>query len=239
MKSRAYIILAVLLLLPFMAAPVHAGVTKNVIKVGREMVERGVKYIVKSATREASEEVSESAARKLVREAIQHSDDVAKIAKEFGEEGLMTIVKSPAARTLCQEAGEDATIAILKHGNLGVELMSKAPKKVLPDMAATLSSMEKSTARRLTSTIRELGDKAGDAIAWATRHPKIAAAGAVGAYILATPSLRTTLATAIEHPYATATILLILATLIWYIWTHLTPLLLSKLLKLFRKKTAN
>ena len=31
-------------------------------------------------------------------------------------------------------------------------------------------------------------------------------------------------------------ILLILATLIWYIWTRLIPLLLSKLLKLFRKK---
>lgn len=149
------------------------------------------------------------------------------------------IVKSPAARTLCQEAGEDATIAILKHGNLGVELMTKTSKNSLPDMATALRSMEKPAARRLPSTIREMGDKAGDALSWVARHPNIAAAGAVGGYILATPSLRTTLATAIEHPYATGILLLILATLIWYIWPRLTPLLLSKLLKLFRKKETN
>lgn len=237
MKNKAYIILTAFLL--FIAAPASAGVAKTVVKSGWEVMESGVKYIVKSATRETSEEVSEAAAKKIVREAVKHSDDVAKIAKEFGEEGLVMIAKSPAARTLCQEAGEDATVAILKHGNLGVELMTKTSKNSLPDIAAALRSMEKPAARRLTSTIREMGDKAGDALSWVARHPKIAGAGALGAYILVTPSLRTTLATAIEHPYATAVILIILAILIWYIWTRLIPLILSKLIKLIRKKETN
>lgn len=63
MNNKKHIILSVLLLLPIMAAPARAGVSKTVIKGGWEMVERGVKYIVKSATRESSEEVSESAAK--------------------------------------------------------------------------------------------------------------------------------------------------------------------------------
>ena len=71
--------------------------------VGKEVIKQGVKILCRNVVKETSEELSESAAKKLVREAMKHSDDVAKLAKEFGEEGLVQIVKSPAARRMGRE----------------------------------------------------------------------------------------------------------------------------------------
>lgn len=199
--------------------PAEGGVSSGVIK-------QGVKFLTRKVAKEATEEVSESAAKKLVREAIEHSDDVAKLAKEFGEEGLVQIAKSSTARRLCGEVGDNATVAILKHGNMGVELLTKAPKDSVKGVAVALRQMEKPAARRLTSIIREGGE---EALIWVSKHPKLAAAGAIGAFLLAHPTTRALLSAMWDHPYISIVTILIILVAAWFLWTIYMPILIIKL----------
>ena len=223
----------VALLLVLTGMPSQAGLANGVGKVGREVIEHAFSYIIKKTGKEATEEISESAAKKLVREAMAHSDDVAKIAKEFGEEGLVQIAKSPVTRRLYSEAGEDAAVAILKHGDLGVELLKNAPKGSLRGVATALRNMDKPASRRLVDVLRTAGNGAEDVLAWIARHPRLATAGAIGALVLASPTLRAALGFLLDHPITSISLFLIIAALLWFLSTFYLPFLIAKLRRKF------
>ena len=221
--NKSKLIIYLILLCGF-CLPAEAG-------VGKEVIKQGVKILCRKALKETSEELSESAAKKLVREAMKHSDDVAKLAKEFGEEGLVQIVKSPAARRMCSEVGDQATVAILKHGDLAVEMLTKAPKGSAKGVAAALSKIERrSTVRRMASAARKGGE---DAMAWVAKHPKLAAAGAIGAFLLANPTARAItdaiLSAIWNHPILTSAAILVIIAAVWFLWKIYLPILIDRL----------
>lgn len=177
MKHVIYLIVALLMGLYMQA---EAGVGGAVVRGGQELVEQGVRVLLKKAVKEGAEELSESAAKKAVRELMQHSDDVARLAQKFGEDALVRVIRTPQVRQLCTEGGEDAVLAILRHGDQAVELLSKTPKESLRGVAAVLGGMEKPAARRMTAAIRGMGDEAEGALDWVCKHPKLATMGFLG-----------------------------------------------------------
>ena len=194
--------------------------------VGTEVIKQGMKFLSRKVAREAAEDVSETAAKKLVREAIHHSDDVAKLAKEFGEEGLVQFAKSSTGRRLYDEVGVDAAKTILKHGSIGEELLIKAPKGSVKNVAVALSKMEKPAARRLTSAVRKGGE---EALIWAGKHPGLVAFGAVGTFLLAHPTARAILDAVLDHPYASIGSILAIIVVAWFLWTIYLPVLVVRL----------
>lgn len=229
-----YYFVALLLILTGM--PSQASLAGGVMKGGREVIEHAFSYIIKKTGKEATEEISESAAKKLVREAMEHSDDVAKIVKEFGEEGLVQIAKSPVTRRLYSEAGEDAAVAILKHGDFGVELLKKAPKDSLRGVATALRNMDKPASRRLVDVLRKAGNGAEDVLAWIARHPRLAGTGAIIALVLASPTLRAILGFLLDHPFTSISLVLIIGAILWFLGTLYLPFLIAKLRRKFESK---
>ena len=175
------------------------------------VVEQGVKILTKLMLREGAEETTEQVARQAVRAAVKRSPEFARMAREVGEDALVQVLKSPAARKLVGKYGDDATVILLKHGKMGGELLEFAP-----DAAKSIKNLPPEWLRRF-SDWKDVGkltkEMATQVIQWAGRHPVIA--GVAGAYILS-PRFRAVVGGALDHPITTIIIILVVAFPLWY-----------------------
>ena len=210
-----------------------------VTTVGREVVEQGAKVLLKQAGKTGAKELAELEAKKLVLQVAKNNSAVSRLVKEFGEDAVSHLIRKPAARQLISEAGEDAAMAVLKHGNLGVDLLSKSPKECLPGVARALSGMEKEAARRLSVSIGKVATTsavaAGAALNWVAAHPKLAATGVLGAWLIAHPETRAMLVWVMGHPILSILLALFLVVAFKLLWKYGAPMLINK----FRKRMAS
>ena len=226
MRRIRKIIMGIALVGGFLIATLGGVAQANVMtSAGRgalEVVEQGVKTLTKLMLREGVEETTEQAARRAVRAAAKQSPEFARLAREVGEEALVKVLNSPAARKLVEKYGDDATEILLKHGKMGGELLEYAPSA-----AKSIKNLSPEWLRRF-SNWKDVGkltqETATQVIQWAERHPVIA--GVAGAYILS-PRFRSvvggaldvadsTLNLAASHPTTSIIIVLIVAFLLWY-----------------------
>lgn len=96
---------------------------------------------------------------------------------------------------------EEVSEAIILHGDQAVELLSKTPKDSLRSVATVLKKMEKPDARRMTGVIRDMGDKAEDALKWVGRYLRVATMAGIGGFLLASLMARVGLDHILKHPY--------------------------------------
>ncbi len=205
----------------------QANVMTSAGRGALEVVEQGARTLTKLMLREGAEETTEQAARQAVRAAAKKSPEFARMAREVGEEALVQVLKSPAARKLVEKYGDDATVILLKHGKMGGELLEFAPAA-----AKSIKNLPPEWLRRF-SDWKDVGkltkETATQVIQWAGRHPVIA--GVAGAYILS-PRFRTvvggaldvadsTLNLAASHPITSIIIVLIVAFFLWYFKTEI------------------
>lgn len=226
MRRIRKIIMGIALVGGFLIATLGGVAQANVMtSAGRgalEVVEQGVKTLTKLMLREGVEETTEQAARQAVRAAAKQSPEFARLAREVGEEALVKILNSPAARKLVGKYGDDATEILLKHGKMGGELLEYAP-----GAAKSIKNLPPEWLRRF-SDWKDVGkltkETTAQVIQWVERHPVVA--GVAGAYILS-PRFRAvvggvrdladaTLDFAAGHPITTIIIILVVAFLLWY-----------------------
>lgn len=210
------------LLTSLLGSVAQANVVTSAGRGAVEVVEQGIKTLTKLMLREGVEETTEQAARRAVRAAARQSLEFARLAREVGEEALVKVLNSPAARKLVEKYGDDATEILLKHGKMGGELLEYAPSA-----AKSIKNLSPEWLRRF-SNWKDVGkltqETATHVIQWAEKHPVVA--GIVGAYILS-PRFRavvggaldvadSTLNLAAGHPMTTIIIILVVAFLLWY-----------------------
>lgn len=216
-----------------------AGIATSTAKITREAIEQGTRALLKQVGKAGAKEMEEAAAKKIVQQVAKNNPEVSRLVKEFGEDAVSHLIRKPAARQLISEAGEDAAMAVLKHGNLGVDLLSKSPKECLPGVARALSGMEKEATRRLSVRIGELGATsaaaAGAALKWVAAHPKLAATGVLGAWLIAHPETRAMLVWVMGHPILSIFLALLFVVAFKLFWKYGAPMLINK----FRKRIAS
>lgn len=219
--------LAGVLLTSLLGSVAQANVVTSAGRGAVEVVEQGVKTLTKLMLREGIEETTEQAARQAVRAAAKQSPEFARLAREVGEEALVKVLNSPAARKLVGKYGDDATEILLKHGKMGGELLEYAP-----GAAKSIKNLSPKRLRQFSDwkdVDKLTKETATQVIQWAGRHPVIA--GVAGAYILS-PRFRTvvggaldvadsTLNLAASHPITSIIIVLLVAFFLWYFKTEI------------------
>ncbi len=242
MKFIAQILFIVALFMAALTAQASVAVS-----VGKEIFEQGAKVFTKIIVRGGTEEVTEQAARRTLQVAIKKSPQVAELAREMGEDSLLYVLRSPAARKLVLRHGDDAAEALLRHGKVGEELMEFAP-----GAAKSIKNLSVEQVRRLVA-LKRAGkitvDTVCEVAGWASRHPGTALL--ISAYILS-PNVRaavgalldavdTIVSVAAEHPYGTILLAAVLCFLVWLFRAEIKAGILAVFtfpFRLFRKRCA-
>jgi hypothetical protein len=208
---RTVVLSCLCVVLLWATSPANAGVVTKTI---REAVE----FAVRKFGREVAEEGTERLAGKMMQLAARHGDDVVaaalkkigpragKIATEAGEHGgvalrllakhgddAVPLVTRAASLKAVAHYGDDAAVALLKHGQIGETLVERLGKegvealaKVTPQNGRRLAMMAADDGLKpeLVSVVRRYGDEACEFI-W--RNKGALAVGATLTAFVASP----------------------------------------------------
>ncbi len=81
-----------------------------------------------------------AATRSLVSEAAEKSPVVARLVRQYGEESLVTLARTPGRVRLVEQLGDDAAEALLKHADIAEDALRRCPDA---EVASALSSMSR------------------------------------------------------------------------------------------------
>lgn len=226
-------ILCMVLIMGVLAPSVQASLRTAPIKT----VERGLAQLLGKAAREGTKDMTEVAARKLVKEAVKQSDEVAKLAAKYGEESLVHILRTSGARKICDELGTDGLQALIKHTNIAEKILSKTAAGGRIEVARTVEKMSTSSARKFSKLLDNMADGGEKCLEWITKHPRLsltcAGIGGLGVLIMTNPTLSAIAGAMVSHPTISICIILLLAAAVWFIWRIYGPYLIAKLRRRF------
>ncbi len=81
-----------------------------------------------------------SATRSLVSEAAEKSPVVARLVRQYGEESLVTLARTPGRVRIVEQLGDNAAEALLKHGGIAEDALRRCPDA---EVASALGSMSR------------------------------------------------------------------------------------------------
>ena len=128
--------------IPAAAVP---GISASIKKTGQELTE----YIAKKLEREQAEELSSKTTRELAAKVGRSTEEVQTLLTRYGDDATK-LLNTPQRAKLSFEIGDDASRALIKHGQAAENVLQQIPS---PELARAMNNLSREEARSLNYLI--------------------------------------------------------------------------------------
>lgn len=90
---------------------------------------------------------SKETAELLIKEAAEKSSSIARLVKQYGDDAIVTLAKTPQRLKIVNQLGDDAAEAMLKHADIAEDALILCPD---PQVAAAFKNFSRATGQNLS-----------------------------------------------------------------------------------------